>query len=114
MKAFLLKHPRIPGAILFIFGMVVYGFSLVNIYSKVQQRAPLISLHDKTGFFISFSLLGLIIMIGGEKFKNYGLSLKDRKKTFKDYLLVALIVIPGILAHYILRFWLEGQGYTFS
>jgi hypothetical protein len=106
------KYPRAGGLVLFAFGMSVSGwFYNRTIDGAIKEAPKVIWLPHAFGALIVMAFVGLGMMIFGEKVQAYSKGLRGRKKNIKDFVIIGLFVLPGIIAGAYLQFKLGQLGY---
>lgn len=107
------KYPRTCGFVLFAIGASLsVWYDLKTIDRAANRSADVIAIPHAFAILVAFATLGLAMIIFGEKMQAYSKSLKDRKKTIKDFLIIGLFVAPGIGADFFLKYQLAQLGYN--
>lgn len=107
------KGTRWVGFLLFTIGIGLTSYFYDHEMTLAKAHSPQVSLNSTIIFFPAFSAMGLLLLIFGQKVRAYSEGLKSRKKTWKDFLLVALILSPGFLVYLVLKGQLEQLGFRF-
>ncbi len=107
------KYPRVGGAV-----MAVCSFSIASWFwdGTIEGAAAgksALALPAGFAMLISLGCLGVAAMVFGEKIQRFSQELKLRRKTKKDYFLIALFLLPGLIAYFFLRQRLVEIGYQF-
>jgi hypothetical protein len=106
------RYPRIGGFILFAFGASISAWFYQSTIERAASHADrTIALPFAFAALVAFSCLGLALMVFGEQLQAYCRSLRDRKKTLKDFVIIGLFVLPGFIAFYVLSDQLAQLGY---
>lgn len=107
------NHPRLAGL---VFAVVSFAASAgLWLYTLAQAREGQERLYlPSQGLIVlvSSGFIGLVLMIGGENVRAYSRGLRDRKKNWRDWLMIGSLTIPGFVAYALLRQQLQQLGYT--
>lgn len=107
------NHPRLAGL---VFAVVSFAASsALWLYTLAQAREGQERLYLPTKgliVFVSFGFMGLVLTIGGENVRTYSRGLRDRRKTWRDWMMIGSLTIPGFIAYAVLRHQLQQLGYT--
>lgn len=104
--------PRIAGIIAFLLGSgASVWFYNYTMEEAMKHEKETIYMPHGFAFFVAFALLGLAMIIFGKKVTDYSKGLRGRKKTLKDWVLIACFVVPGVAAFLFLEYQLKQIGY---
>jgi hypothetical protein len=111
-KKLLQDKPRIAGVIAFLIGTGAsawyYDHTMTQANAHTSQT---IYLPHGFAALVSFAVLGIALMVFGQKMADYSKGLRGRKKTLKDWLFIACFTLPGIAAFFFLENQLKQLGY---
>jgi hypothetical protein len=106
------KYPRVGGLILFGIGASTATWFYQNTIDRAATHESMaIALPYAFMAMVSFSCIGLGLLIFGERMQAYSSGLKNRNKDAMDFLIIGLFLLPGIVAFYLLQQQLRQFGY---
>ena len=63
--------------------------------------------------FVTVFMLGIIMIVRGDKLKKYSQELRGRPLSYMDFILFTFLFLPGILVYFFIQHQLTVLGYDF-
>ena len=106
------------GAFLALIGAWLIDLAYLAPFRKVVEGAKEISIHEQLCFLASIIFtMGILFLLMPQKMMAWGKRLEEQKKnrkiSIKDYLVIALMIAPGIAGYFYLKSEIEARGFTF-
>ncbi len=107
-----LDKPRIAGVLALLIGGggSVWFYNAAMSEAITHEKETIIMPHG-FAFLVAFAILGIGLILFGQKLSDYSKGLRGRKKTLKDWLLIGCFVVPGIAAFLFMEYQLKQLGY---
>lgn len=107
------KNPRVAGILMTVVGFGMAGFLWDHAVTLAKVGADHVRGVDGVLLGVTFGVIGLLVLFGGEKLTAQVQGFRERRKNWKDFLFFAVILLPGFLARLYLQSILQEYGYTF-
>lgn len=112
LQDLLAKYPRTGYALISLSCFIWAAYAWFTTVRHAQRHEPTIVMFTYGIIFtVSFGCLAALSVVAPGKMLKFAGDLGRRKRTFRDYFFIFLMILPGLIAYWILDYKIGAFGY---